>query len=356
MRVAIITDQHFGVRGDSVHFLDYYEKFYSETFFPTLIEEGISTVLILGDTFENRKTVNFNTLHRAKRMFFDVLSKNKIEVYMLVGNHDSYFKNTIEVNSPSLLLKEYSNINVIAEPTTIIIDGVPVCMMPWICPENEAESIAELQLTESKYCMGHFEIAGFAMHRGMESEEGRNPASFSKFDKVFSGHYHHKSTKGNITYLGNPVQLTWSDHDDTRGFHLFDLDSGELEFVKNPTIMFHKIVYDDTIQGVEELSTHSMDPYAGKYVKVIVANKSNPILFDQFLSRLYSVTPLDVALVEDGIDLTDVLENDTIDEAEDTVTIISKFIDSMVIEGIDSIRAKGNMRELYVEALNREQT
>ena len=136
MKVAIITDQHFGARNDSIAFLDFFEKFYDNTFFPSIDAAGISTVLILGDTFDRRKYVNFYALDRAKKMFFDKLAERNITVHMLAGNHDTYFKNTNEVNSPDLLLKEYNNIHVIDHPTTIEVDGTKICMMPWICPKT----------------------------------------------------------------------------------------------------------------------------------------------------------------------------------------------------------------------------
>ena len=143
---------------------------------------------------------------------------------------------------------------------------------------------------------------------------------------------------------------------DVRGFHIFDLKSEQLDFVKNPNTMFHKIVYDDAKTTLQELSLVDVSQYTGTYVKVLVEAKNNPVAFDQFLSRLYGVNPLDVALVEDGIDLTEVLEDDIIDEAEDTVFIISKFIDAMIVDGIDNSRAKSNMRELYMEALQQEKS
>ena len=88
MKVAIITDQHFGARNDSVAFLDYFQKFYDDVFFPTLVANGISVVLVLGDTFDRRKYVNFYALQRAKEMFFDRLANACITVHMLAGNHD----------------------------------------------------------------------------------------------------------------------------------------------------------------------------------------------------------------------------------------------------------------------------
>src|SRR6056300_1409128 len=164
MKVAIITDQHFGARNDSVAFLDYYEKFYRDNFFPTIDSSDIDTLLVLGDTFDRRKYVNFYALDRAKKMFFDPLLERGITVHMLVGNHDTYFKNTNDVNSPDLLLEEYGNIHVINDPTDINIDGLDICMMPWICPENYQQSLDHMKSTKAEICMGHFEIAGFAMH------------------------------------------------------------------------------------------------------------------------------------------------------------------------------------------------
>jgi DNA repair exonuclease SbcCD nuclease subunit len=356
-QVAIITDQHFGARNDSTHFLDYYEKFYKDTFFPTLDNNGINTVLILGDTFDRRKYVNFFSLKRTKEMFFDELAKRNIQVHMLAGNHDTYFKNTNDVNSVDLLLKEYNNINVIDEPTTIWLDNekYPICMMPWICPENHEESMFELSDTDADICMGHFEIAGFAMHRGMPSQEGLSRDIFKRFDVVFSGHYHHRSTQDNIRYLGNPYELTWQDYNDPRGFHLFDLSDRSLEFVENPNVMFHRITYDDKENSITEINNKDLSKYTGTYVKVVVLNKTNPYLFDKFMTNLYNVNPIDITIAEDFTDLTEGVEDDMINEAEDTITIINKFVDGINEQHIDNDKLKTVLKELYVEALNQEQ-
>jgi DNA repair exonuclease SbcCD nuclease subunit len=360
MKIAIITDQHFGARNDSPHFLDYYEKFYRDTFFPALEQNNITTLLILGDTFDRRKYVNFFTLKRTKEMFFDKLQQLNIKVLMLAGNHDTYFKNTNEVNSVRLLLQEYNNITVIDEPDTYYLgDGdlkpPMVCMMPWICPENYEQSMEVLKNTKADICMGHFEIAGFAMHRGMPSQEGLDRGIFKKFDVVFSGHYHHRSNQDNIRYLGNPYELTWQDYNDPRGFHLFNIDTLDLEFIENPNIMFHRITYDDKETGISEMLSKDLDKYTGTYVKVVVVNKTNPHLFDRFMDKLYKVNPVDITIAEDFADLTEGVDDDMINEAEDTITIINKFVDGIKEEHIDNDKLKTVLKELYVEALNQEQ-
>ena len=354
-KVSIITDQHFGARNDSIHFLDYYERFYSDTFFSTIEEHGIDTVLILGDTFDRRKYINFFTLKRSREMFFDKLYARGIQVHMLAGNHDTYFKNTNDVNSVDLLLQEYSNINVISKPTIINVKNTNICMVPWVCPENYDDCMSVISNTDADICMGHFEIQGFAMHRGMPSQEGLSRELFRRFDFTFSGHYHHRSSADGIHYLGNPYELTWQDYNDDRGFHIFDLSTRSLDFIKNPNVMFHRIVYDDKVESITEINNKDLSKYTNTYVKVVVINKTNPYLFDKFMNNLYNVNPVDITIAEDFTDLTEGVEDNMVDQAEDTITIINKFVDGIQEEHIDNEKLKTVMRELYVEALNQEQ-
>lgn len=353
MKVALITDQHFGARNDSLVFLDYYEKFYSETFFPKIVEENIKTLLILGDTFDRRKYINFNTLQRAKKMFFDKLYELGITVYMLAGNHDTYYKNTNEVNSVDLLLKEYENITVIDEPMTIHLnfknESDDILMIPWICADNYNRCLEEINNSRATLCAGHFEIAGFAMYRGHPNEEGLDRGNFRKFDWTFSGHYHHKSSNDDIHYLGNPYELTWQDYNDPRGFHLFDLDSRTLTFIRNPNVMFHRLVYDD---GTDETVPVIVDQLKDRYVKVVVVNKTNPYVFDRFMDSIYACEPADVSIVEDFTDLIEGVDDDMVDQAEDTITILNKYVDGIGETNIDNNRLKNILRELYIEAVN----
>lgn len=347
MKVAIITDQHFGARGDSVSFLDFFEKFYDNTFFPALSSNDISTVLILGDTFDRRKYVNFYVLQRAKKMFFDRLSDAGINVFMLAGNHDTYFKNTNDVNSPDLLLAEYDNITVIDNPQTIDVHGFDICMLPWICTENYDNSLSEIQNTNAKFCMGHLEITGFVMYRGAESHDGLDPSIFNKFNKTFSGHYHTKSSKGNIHYLGNPYELTWQDYNDPRGFHIFDLYTEELEFIQNPYNIFFRYEYDDTQTPLTDFSI-----FTDKYVKIVVINKTNLYKFDQFVTSLYKSNPQDVKIIEDFSEFTDGHVDENIN-LEDTSSVLMDYIDSLETDA-DKAKVKSFMKTLYTEALNLE--
>ena len=348
MKVAIITDQHFGARNDSTQCLDYYEQFYKNVFFPKLKEQGITTILILGDTFDRRKYINFNSLARAKKMFFDVAYANDMMITMIAGNHDTYYKNTNDVNSPELTLAEYINIIIVTRPETVPIHGIPVCFLPWICADNYQDSMNEIKNTKADICMGHLEIAGFAMYRGVESHDGLSKDAFNKFDMVFSGHYHHRSDDGHIYYLGNPYELTWQDYNDPRGFHLFDLQTRKLEFIQNPYSLFERYEYDDTLNEEDPIFVNFKD----KYVKVVVVNKTDYHKFDKFITNLYNANPLEVKIIEDFSEFTEGQVDDTIN-LEDTSSVLSNYIDSLETD-LDKERIKNFMKSLYTEAINIE--
>jgi hypothetical protein len=210
-----------------------------------------------------------------------------------------------------------------------------------------------LRDTKAEIVMGHFEIAGFEMDRGNIAHEGLDRKIFDRFDTVLSGHFHHKSTDGTITYLGNQYEITWADYGDTRGFHIFDTDKRDLTFVANPYKMFHKIIYDDTEQDFAFWNAYDFSQYANTFVKIVVVNKQNAYMFDTVIDNLHKGGVADVAVVEDFTD-TVIDDGDLVDQADDTLTIINRVIDTMgAID--DPSTLKSIIKELYLEALNVEQ-
>jgi len=325
------------------------DKFYTNTFFPKLQERGIKTILNLGDTFDRRKYINYHSLKRARQMFFDPIRDNGMIMHMLAGNHDTYYKNTNDTNSIDLLLNDYSNINVMAEACDLTVDGRKIFMLPWICSDNYEQSMERMQDTDAEICMGHLEIAGFVMHRGIKSHGGLNSERFNKFALVYSGHYHHRSNDGHVYYLGNPYELTWSDYKDPRGFHIWDTETMELEFIENPYTMFERVEYDDATNDYSDFDASTMKE---KYVKVIVNNKSDFKKFDDFLKKIYKANPHDVRILEDFAEFKD----GEIDEElnlEDTMNILISYVDS-VETTVNKEKITGFLRGLYAEAQQQE--
>ena len=348
MKAALITDTHFGARSDSIPFDDFFRKFYMESFWPEIDRRGITTIFHLGDCFDRRKYINFNTLKSCREYFFDQAKQRNVKIVMIVGNHDTFFKNTNDVNSPGLLLSDYDNITAYSGPVEYSVDGLSILLMPWICSDNYNECMEAIKITNSPVMFGHLEIAGFQMYKGHDNEGGFDPKIFSKFDLVCSGHFHHRSSKGNISYLGNPYEMTWADYDDPRGFHIFDTHDQSLEFIPNPYNIFTKIYYDDTKE-----EAHTTD-CSNKHIKLIVVNKTDFYKFDQYIESLYKTNPLELKIVEDLSEFeAEAFGNEDVD-LEDTLTLLSQYVDNLDTDA-DKDRIKTLMKTLYVEAQNYEE-
>jgi DNA repair exonuclease SbcCD nuclease subunit len=337
MKIAIITDTHYGARKGSKYLHDYFEKFYDDVFFPTLEAEGIDTVIHMGDAFDSRKSIDYQSLEWAKRVVFEKLKKYK--VHMIIGNHDCYYKNTNDVNSPALLLQTYENIKTYSKISEITVDKLKVLLIPWINSENFEESVKVIKSSKSKCAMGHLELNGFRAHRGHIMEDGMSCDMFDKFEKVFSGHYHTRSDNGKIFYLGNPYEMFWNDVNDTRGFHIFDTETLTHTPVNNPYKLFYNIYYEDT-----NYKLFNVSEYENKIVKVIVRKKSKPKDFEKFIDKLYSVGVQDLKIIE-NFDIQESEEFD-VDEEENTLSILNRYIDESEFE-LDKNIIKGIFQDLY---------
>ena len=284
MKVAIITDQHFGARKNSKLFHDFFQKFYDEIFFPYLEVHNIDTVIDMGDTFDNRTGINYSALRWAKDNYFDLLRDRGISVYTVVGNHTAYYKNTNSVNACELLLREYDNIRVVSEYEELNIGGLDIAFVPWVNAENEESTCKSLNKTKCRVVMGHLELNGFLANAHHVMDHGQDKGIYERFERVYSGHYHHRNSQGNIHYLGNPYEIYWNDCGDVRGFHIFDTETLEHTPVNNPFGIFEKIFYDKTPH-----QTFDARSYEDKIVKVIVQDKGKGTKLDKFIDKLYKV-------------------------------------------------------------------
>lgn len=344
-KIALIADTHFGCRQDNNSLLDYQSKFLHNVFFPTLEENNIDTIVHLGDLVDRRRYINFYTANKMRCDFINPWKDKRMII--IPGNHDIYYKNSIQVNALQELLSENKNIEIVMDPTSFTFgNGFGVLMVPWICEENQEKIFNAIHNSNDSILLGHLELHGFEMHKGVFSDHGHDPNSFNKFDLVCSGHFHHKSTYNNINYLGSPWQMTWSDYGDTKGFHILDTKTHELTFIENKYNLFNKIKYNDK----EELLEKDYSEYADTYVKVIVQEKNNPYWFDLFITKLEEANVIDVQVVEDHLNLNLETADDIINSAESTLDILANSIKSIDIKPELEKKLETLLRELYNEA------
>jgi len=343
MKIAIIADPHIGARGDSETFLKCQQKFFDNIFFPTLKERGITTVIDLGDTFDRRKFINFRTLELAQQFFFNPLRDNGIDTHIIVGNHTTFYKNTNRLNSVDILLREYKNITVYASPQTIALGGIPIAIVPWITDENSQEVSDFVDADDSEVCMGHFEFTGFETLKGVVHEEGIETKQFKKYKKVLSGHFHYKQDNGHVFYLGCPYEMLWTSVPEEKGFHIFDTETLELEFIPNPYTLFKRIRYND---GCDDDITQ----IAGCYVRVYVNKKTDNYAFDVFMDQVFAAQPVHVTIIDDiAINRPD--DGSVVFEGTaDTLKLLNMYIDNL--DGIDN---KDDLKKIastiYTEAI-----
>lgn len=344
MRVAFITDQHFGARSNSSIFLDNYDKFYREVFFPTLEERNITRVVGLGDLWEDRRSLSPYTLARTREMFLQPLKDRNIQMDVILGNHDVYYRNSNEVNTVEFLGDLYRNIKV--HPKWEVIDlGVPFALISWLHRGNIEEGLQWLETVDAKLLGGHFEIKGFEMTRGQIATHGLEQSVFDRFDKVVSGHFHVRSTIGNIQYLSNPSQTTWADVGLDKGFHIFDSDTLEFEPVNNPFIMFREFNWSDDL---------SIDDFAGIFARIRVKDFANldRVKLDKFVSQ--------AAEVAHGVQVLEPeasLDGHCVDgeEIQSTAAIIDEYLQQVAGESkdVDFPFLKRMFGDLYSEAASR---
>jgi UDP-2,3-diacylglucosamine pyrophosphatase LpxH len=342
VKVGIISDQHFGARKNSKLFHDYFLKFYNDVFFPTLEEYGITTVVDMGDTFDSRKGIDFSALSWAKSNYYDRLQEMGVKVHTIVGNHTAYYKNTNNVNAVDLLLREYDNVTVYSEPTEVKLGNLNTLFIPWINQENEESTLKLIQKTTCPCAMGHLELQGFRVNRQIVMEHGLESKLFEKFERVFSGHYHTRSTNGTVFYLGNPYEIYWTDVNDARGFTIFDTETLEHTSVDNPYKMFYNIYYEDT-----NYQTFDTREYENKIVKIIVRKKSDTKKFEKFVDKLYSSNIAELKIIE-NFDIQEPQEFEAF-ESEDTISILNRYIEEAEIS-LDKSVIQKMMQEIYQEA------
>ena len=343
MKIAIITDQHFGARKNSKLFHDYFLKFYEDIFFPTLIKEGITTIVDMGDTFDSRKGVDFVSLEWAKNHYYDKLEELGITVHTIIGNHTAYYKNTNDLTGVGLFLREYDNVKIYPEAEEVTIDKTKFLFVPWINSENQDKTFQLIEESDSPCVMGHLELNGFMATRGHFMENGMDSNIFDKFERVYSGHYHMRSNKENIFYLGNPYEMYWNDvNDRDRGFHLFDTDTLVHTPVNNPYQLFHNLYYEDTPHQMLDITK-----YDQKILKVIVRKKSDPKQFEKYIDKLYSSNLAELKIVE-NFDFTEGEEFEA-DESEDTISLLNRYIQESEVD-LDKSVITEILQDVYREA------
>ena len=351
MKIAILNDTHCGIRNSSQIFLDNAKDFYDNVFFPECEKHNIKQVVHLGDYYDHRKFVNFKALNHNRKCFLNELRKRGMMMDIIPGNHDTYYKNTNDLNALKELLGHYMNeIHIIMEPTVMEYGSLKMGLLPWINSENYEQSMNFIRNCKADWLGAHLELYGFDMLKGIPNKHGMDPKVVSRFEQVISGHFHTASQKENIWYLGSQMEFFWSDAHDPKYFHIVDTETRKIEKIQNTHTLFHKIVYNSTKIDYNIYNVTNLDK---KFVKIIVVNKGDSFTFDRFVDRIQNQDIYELKIAENFSEFVGQNIADEGLEVDDTPKLMDDYIDGVDTD-LDKNKLKINMRDLMTEAQSLE--
>jgi len=351
-KVAMFSDLHWGKSRDSDVKLESAKKFI-DWFIELIKERNIKDVLFLGDWFDNRNLISVKTQnysYEALRKF----SENGINLYMIVGNHDAYFKDTIEVNS----IKHYNDIPHIHPVEELTkIHFAPTDKYGLMCPWDTYREMDE----KFDVMFGHYEFKG-AYLVGTVSKHGMNIDDlFENAPLIFGGHYHisadYQHENGRVVTLGCPLQLDWGDFENDKGVYILNTEDMTFEFIKNKISPKHIRIYWTHIKE----KTEKFDTITGNYVKFVVDSKPKFEHIMKVLNIINSKDPIKTCEPEFVYNKNiNILEGVDISDESDSVLTMSKleymekyikeyFKNSEDMADLDANLMIDMMRNLYKE-------
>jgi hypothetical protein len=309
---------------------------------------------------DRRKYINFQTLAFAKEVFFEPAKVRNIRIHWVLGNHDLPFKHSLKLSSHEAF-REYDNVIVYDTPKVVSFDSVDTLLVPWLCDENTEHALEMVRTFTGSVVAGHFEFNGFELYRGFINNHGMETGLFRPFPLVMSGHYHHRSSRDNIFYLGAPYEMVWSDYGSDHGFHWWTPQTHQLDFVKNPHHLYYVFTYDDSSDDptyVQTLLEHVKSPHVHqRIVKIVTKKKNHPLWFDTFADEVMKLGAHEVQFVDDtawnvSID-TDTSEVSVLD----TMTMIHQYVNNLPWSNAHMQSSVTTLlSELYQEAIDSAKT
>jgi len=333
-KIALLSDIHFGVKKSVDYFLNSQLEFFKTLFIPYLKANNIKDVYILGDLMDNRNHINVKVLNTVYNLFNDDLADYNVTI--LIGNHDSHYKNSIKTHSLKFL-EQLKNVTIVDEIVYFEELGKSFLLVPWITSSEDYIKELSNNYVDIDYCFGHFEMSGFSLNQYMINRKGLDPnVQFDICKHTFSGHYHSRSERirnGNIIqYLGSPYQITRNDRDDEKGFTVLDIETGEYENIdNNVSIQFKEIRFPE--QFDESL-------VAGNIIDVLVDYDENyrEDLVQKYIQIIEKYKPAfpPVMKIENKLLSGKVLEI----EQQTVEELLKEYVESLELENHDEIYAE----------------
>lgn len=302
----LIGDLHFGIPSYNFILDKALMRIFNEKIFPYMKEHNITILDQLGDFTHDKKMVNKIT---AQQIFENFTSPLKLmNVTIICGNHDSYFRNNNSINSLRTL---FNNTDFTIVDTEVVYKD-QIAYVPWGIPFPPG----------ARYIFTHAEVKGFEYQKGVVCKTGTTLEEYGPYDKVFAGHFHRKSQKKNFLYLGSLIGLNFGEVDSEHGFYVFDDVTGELQFIKSEIEVFKKVIYQNGA------NIDSID-FKDKVVSITVLENEDKLKYQQFLDKIYSQKPVDVKILSMESELRNIVDVEKVDGIENVLALSKKYIEGL---------------------------
>jgi len=330
--ILVLGDQHFGMRRNNLMFHKIMLK-ECEWFLEKVTKED--SVVILGDIFDSRSSVDFKILNDAIDFYTNLISKCK-NVYMLVGNHDLYYKENMKENVNFRFLEKIRKIKLIQKLSEVKIEDKKCLFVPWVDSKKSRDKAISKLKNKYDVVFGHFDTCGI-YGGNVEIDTAFDTKIFDNQDIVLSGHFHKRVDKEKVKYVGSFINQTFNDVGETKGYHIIKEDG--VEFIKNNSPLFEYITIDNTKQFIEDFEENKekyVSKYKGNIIKIFLNeyNKDN----SEIIEMIKSIKPLDMSVSFNKTKI-ELEEEDSdfngFDGKTNIVNVINEYIDE-IEDKIDS--------------------
>lgn len=310
--IFLLADLHFGIRSNSLEWLDNQQSYFNNFYIPFLKEnvKENDILFILGDTFDSRQSLDITILNSVISLI-EKLSKI-IPVHIIIGNHDCAKKYNTDVNS-IIAFKYIPNVYIYEKPAIITNQRNKILLLPWIGNKETEENY--IRTNSYDYIFAHADINGFKYDNGKEIKTyGVDFLQFKNIKRLFSGHIHKRQEFKNFIYIGSPYHTKRSDIGNTKGIYVFNPNDNTFTFTPNNySPIFQRI----TLDGILELTL-------SEAINVLNNNYTDIILPDKYIN-LFNLTKF--------IDLLKDCNYKKIETSNESKKLDEELLDT--IEGVD---------------------
>lgn len=345
-RAWLLSDIHLGVHSSRVEWVNIILDYFDNFFIP-LVKKNIrqgDALFILGDIFENRQSVDIFIINETMKLFKRLAPM--LDVYILIGNHDCYMKNSVSINSP-MMLSEISGVHIIDDITEFDLAFDRKCVfIPWV---NDKEEMAEILKThKGDYLFVHEDFSGMKNTSKTKVPGGLPYALVNNYTHVYSGHIHFRQKINNVTMVGNPMQTSFSDVDNDKGVYLLDFeDMTEKFFVNDYSPKHIRLDYAD-VKTLDKKEVQSL--VENNFVQINVSTADSMSLsINEFMEDIEGHKKISF--------ITEVKDTDDVDDEEDeeleNAVVENKSMNELIDDYVDGLEYNTKIKDKLKQVAKR---